>query len=376
MSGAPGRQGTNWKTMAWIGSAIGGAIVALILLVLFGAFLIQRNTFLHRYLLAEMVQIGEKSAGTKIAIGDYSIRWFPLQIMLRDVIVRGTGDALAPPLASLPRVEIGVSWRPLLDKKIEITQLILDRPAVYLAMDQFGKSNLPARPASQAPSSSRLQIFIEHAAVRGGHLRYADLPRKIEVNLPDLRVDVNQRAADQYSGVFGYGRGEIAMDGHSPLFQSAEINFTATDSGIDFESVHLATDTSQLNASGSMRGYSSPTVLADYHLMLSASELHSELPAVPLSGGEIELAGSLSYQAAAGAFQGQLAVRGAQALCDSRTSAVQLLCPEKMPLTLESRRGRWSSGLAARRRQQPGVSDPASSASSAPKRHCLVQFGG
>ena len=50
-----------------------------------------------------------------------------------------------------------------------------------------------------------------------------------------------------------------------------------------------------------MRGYSSPTVLADYHLMLSASELHSELPAVPLSGGEIELAGSLSYQAAAGA---------------------------------------------------------------------------
>ena len=191
----------NWKkALARIGSAIGAAIAAVILLVLLGAFLIQRNTFLHGYLLAKIVQIGDKSAGTEIAIGDYSIQWFPLQIALQDVIVRGREDALAPPLASLPRVEIGMSWRPSLDKKIEITQLILDRPAVYLATDQSGKSNRPARPASQQPSSSRLQIFIEHAAVRGGDLRYADLLHKIDVNLPDLRLDVNQRAADRYSG--------------------------------------------------------------------------------------------------------------------------------------------------------------------------------
>lgn len=301
----------NWKkALARIGSAIGAAIAAVILLVLLGAFLIQRNTFLHGYLLAKIVQIGDKSAGTEIAIGDYSIQWFPLQIALQDVIVRGREDALAPPLASLPRVEIGMSWRPLLDKKIEITQLILDRPAVYLATDQSGKSNLPARPASQQPSSSRLQIFIEHAAVRGGDLRYADLLHKIDVNLPDLRLDVNQRAADRYSGAFEYSRGEISADGRSPLFQSAEINFTATDSGINFESVHVATDTSQLTASGSMRDYSSPAVLADYHLMLSASELHRELPAVPLSGGEIDLAGSFSYQAAAGALLQALKTTG------------------------------------------------------------------
>ena len=284
MSGARKRQGMNWKkAAAWIASAIGGAIAAVILLVLFGAFLIQRNTFLHRYLLAKMVQIGEKSAGTEIAIGDYSIRWFPLQIALRDVIVRGREDALAPPLASLPRVQIGVSWRPLLHKKIEITELILDRPAVYLAMDPAGKSNLPARPASQQPFSSKLQIVIEHAAVREGDLRYADSARKIDVNLPDLRLDVNQRAADQYSGVFGYGRGEITADGHSPLFQSAEINFTATPSGIDFESVHVATDTSQLNASGSMQDYSSPD---------SARRLSTDVVSLRTAQG---IAGSASF---------------------------------------------------------------------------------
>jgi translocation and assembly module TamB len=320
MGGARERQGMNWKkALARIGGAIGCTIAAVLLLVLLGAFLIQRNTFLHRYLLAKMVQIGAKSAGTGIVIGDYSIRWFPLQITLRDVIVRGREDALTPPLASLPRVQIGVSWGPLLNKKIEIGQLILDHPGIYLAMDQSGKSNLPA-PAPQQPSSSKLQISIAHAAVRGGDLRYADLTRKIDVSLPNLRLDVNHRAADQYSGGFGYSGGEITADGHSPLFQSAEINFTATPSGINFESIHVATDTSQLNATGSMRGYSRPAVLADYHLTLSASELHKELPAVPLSGGEIELAGSLSYQAAAGALLHALKTTGRVSTPALRTS--------------------------------------------------------
>ena len=182
--------------------------------------------------------------------------------------------------------------------------------------------------------------------MREGDLRYADLARGIDVNLPDFRLDVNQRAANRYSGAFGYSRGEIAADGRSPLFQSAEINFTATDSGINFESVHVATDTSQLNATGSMRGYSSPAVLADYHLMLSASELHKELPAVPLSDGEIELAGSLSYQAAAGALLQALKTTGRVSTPALRASLSNMKLNDKRlsnsDLSLRSLSGNYS----------------------------------
>ena len=43
-----------------------------------------------------------------------------------------------------------------------------------------------------------------------------------------------------------------------------------------------------------MQGYSNPIVQADYQVRLSTADLHRELPQVPLSEGEIELAGSLS----------------------------------------------------------------------------------
>ena len=297
----------SWKkVVAWIG----GVIAIVVLLVPFGAFLIQRNTFLHRYLLAKMVQIGQKSAGSEMAIGDYSIRWFPLQITLRDVVVRGREEALARPLASIPRVEIGISWGPLLHKKIDLTELILDRPAVNFAIDESGRSNLPARPASRAPSSSKLQISVEHAAVRGGDLRYADSPRGIGANLADLHLDLKHGAADHYSGTVGYSDGEFTADGHPPLLQNAEISFAATQSGIDFKRIHVATELSQLNVTGTMQGYSSPVLQADYHVMLSPSELRRELPAVPLSGREIDLAGSLTYRAAAGSLLEALTTAG------------------------------------------------------------------
>ena len=76
------------KIAAWVG----GAVALLIVLVVGAAYLIQHNTFLHRYVLAKMMDVGEKSSGARIAIRDFGIRWIPLRVTLDDVTVRGTED--------------------------------------------------------------------------------------------------------------------------------------------------------------------------------------------------------------------------------------------------------------------------------------------
>src|SRR5580700_8016586 len=286
------------KIAAWAG----GAVALSIVLVVAAAYLIQQNTFLHRYLLAKMIQAGEKSSGARIAIRDFGIRWIPLRMTLEDVAVRGTDENTARPLASLPHVEIGIEWGEFLHKRVRLTELILDRPAVNLVVNDAGESNLPARPASSsAPPTSSLQVSVQHAAIRDGELRYNNSPGKIDADLADFHLDVNHGAAvDQYSGNLGYNKGEIALAGYAPLSHAIQISFAATRSGIAFERIHIGTESSQLNAKGSMKGYSNPVVQAEYQALLSTADLHRELPAVPLSGGEIELDGSLSYNAAAG----------------------------------------------------------------------------
>jgi translocation and assembly module TamB len=283
-----------------------GAIAMLILLVIVAAYLIQRNTFLHRDLLARMIQAGEKSSGAKIAIRNYRIRWLPLHLTLEGVIVRGNdsndSDTVRP-LANLPEVEIGIEWSALLHKRVNLTELVLEHPEVNLVINDAGKSNLPERPAaSQAPSGSSLQVTVQHAAVRSGDIRYNNLPRKIDADLAQFHLELNQTAASDYSGNLGYSEGEITVDGDVPLRHDAEIVFAAKHTGIAFEKIHIGTRSSELNAKATMQGYSNPLVHADYQALVSTADVHKGLPSVPLAAGEIELAGSLTYQDAGGSF--------------------------------------------------------------------------
>src|SRR5205085_521919 len=125
---------------------------------------------------------------------NYAIRWVPLHVTLEGVIVRGSDKDPATPLASLPRVEVGIGWNALLHKRVDLTELTLERPIVNLLVNDAGESNLPVPPASQSPPSTSTQVNVRHAAVRGGELRYNNMPRKIDADLADFRLEVNHGA--------------------------------------------------------------------------------------------------------------------------------------------------------------------------------------
>jgi translocation and assembly module TamB len=297
----------NWKKIvAWVGGGIGVSI----LLIVCAAYLVQRNTFLHRYLLGKMIQAAEKSSGAEIEIHNYAIRWVPLHVTLEGVTVRDT-EKNSRPFASLPRIEIGISWRALRHKSVDLTELILDQPIINVITDQSGRSNLPMPPAASGSSTSKLQVSIEHAAVRNGELRYNDAPRKIDADLVDFHADVSHSAGtDRYTGNLGYSRGQIEVDGYAPVHHGTEVSFTATNAGITFDRIHLSTARSQFNAKGVVRGYSSPVVEGQYEAALSTADLREQLQSLPLSGGDIDLAGSVSYRAVAGPALNSLKLSG------------------------------------------------------------------
>ncbi len=233
---------------------------------------------------------------------DYAIQWSPLRVTLKGVVVGGTEGNFAKPLADLPNVEIGLAWGALLHKRADLTQLILDRPAVNLGFNQAGRSNLPTRSGSEAPSASKLQIPVQHAAVRNGELRYNDSPRRIDADLAYFDLNINHDpAADRYSGNLEYQEGVLAIDGHTPLAHETQITFAATRSGVTFEKIQIATEHSKFNAKGVVEGYFRPSMKGEYQVLVSAEDLREELRVLSLSRGEIEIEGSLSYQSGVGA---------------------------------------------------------------------------
>ncbi len=89
-----------------------------------------------------------------------------------------------------------------------------------------------------------------------------------------------------------------------------QISFAATSAGVSFERIHISTALSQLDAKGVVQGYSNPAIDGQYQARVSTADLREQLRSVPLSGGEIELAGSLSYRAAAGPALNSLKLSG------------------------------------------------------------------
>jgi translocation and assembly module TamB len=298
----------KWKKIAvWAG----GGVAVLLLLILCAAYLIQQNTFVHRDLLGRMIQAAEKSSGAQIVIRDYAIRWVPLHVTLESVDVRGTEKDATRPLARLPRIEIGISWRALVHKSVDLTELILDRPIINVISDQSGRSNLPMRPVTSGSSTNKLLVSIEHAAVRNGELRYNDSPRKIAADLANFYVDVSHATgSEQYTGKLGYRKGEIAVDGYAPVQHDTDISFSVTSTGVTFDRIQISTALSQFNGKGVVRDYSNPNVEGQYQAIVSTADLREQLQTLPLSGGKIELAGALSYRAGAGPALNSLRLSG------------------------------------------------------------------
>lgn len=288
----------KWKEiLQWLGSGI----AVLLLLIISATYLIQKNTFLHRSLLTEMIQIGERSSGARITMRDYAIQWSPLRITLMGVVVRGRDLNVAKPFADLPHVEIGLAWGALLHRRVALTQLILDQPAVNLAFNQAGQSNLPTRSGSEAASANKLQISVQHAVVRNGDLRYNDLPRRIDADLAYFDLNINHDpATDRYSGNLEYQKGVLAIDGYRPLPHETQITFAATRSGVMVDKIRVGTEHSEFNAKGVVEGYFKSIVKVEYQVLVSAEDLREQLHVVPLSRGEIEIDGSLSYQSGVG----------------------------------------------------------------------------
>jgi len=289
-----------------------GVVAALILIILIAAILIQRNTFVHRYLLARAVQAAENASGAEISIGNFEIRWMPLRVTLEAVVVQGRKGVAGRPLAKLPKVQVGISWDALVHKRIDLTELVLDHPEINLLVNNASESNLPRRPNSAtAPSSSKFNIAIEHAEVRSGELRYNNVARKIDADLADFHADVSHNdGAAQYTGTASYSIGTISLGERAPLRHEAQIDFAATTDGITLQRIHVATQTSQLNAKGTVQNFSQPTVQGDYVILLSATDLRREISGVPLENGEIQLAGSLEYNAALGSGLAALSTSG------------------------------------------------------------------
>ncbi len=123
--------------------------------------------------------------GRDVSVGALHWTLYPTSVELDDVVIPGDRPG-APPVARVPRLEIHArltGWKGWLEPEIEISQVFVERPEVYLEVRRDGSNNLP-RFGTGGGGGGRAQIHLGAVVVERGrfHLGELELPLDLEAH--------------------------------------------------------------------------------------------------------------------------------------------------------------------------------------------------
>jgi len=169
---APGKGRRRLKTLVVV-------LVVLALLAVLVVWLTQTDLVRGRVLELARARLSE-TLSRDIQIGDleYSLR--PLQVIATDVVIPGTRPG--EPFAVIPRVRVTMGFEGFFRPTLNIEEVEVTRPEVWLTFYDDGTSNLPEVRGGQG--GGRLEVVIGHLLVEDGvaHLDQREIPLSVDAS--------------------------------------------------------------------------------------------------------------------------------------------------------------------------------------------------
>jgi translocation and assembly module TamB len=305
------------------------------------AYLVVHTKTFDRFLLAKLTEAVEARTEAPVEIKGIQIGWDYLGANLYGIKIYGEGGRLEPPLFQTDRLAIRLQWIPLFRGRVQLAELLLDRPVVHIRVNQQGQSNLP-RPSSAGTSSPAVKtlfdLAVRRVAIRSGHIYYNDAEIPLSADLADVGMTVGFRVpSGRYQGELSYKNGRVTYDHFTPVRHSARLQFTAGRSGMLISPLTVSTAQSRITFHATLTNYADPDVSGTYDALVSLQELARIMKSSRLPAGEVASAGTIGYRR----------VRG-QSLLQSLRMAGRVSSPHlgfhlrQVTAALESLRGTYS----------------------------------
>jgi AsmA protein len=289
--------------------AIGVVIVLLVVLVILLPFIIDLNRYQAQYL----PRI-EKALNRKVVLKDIRLMIIPrigvhlFALTILEDPAFGTG-----PFASFSSLDIGVKWRPLLNKRVEVEEVALRDPVITVIKNSQGVLNIstlsekvvrklqaPPPPPSKVPppAGSPFEglalLAFDRVSLKNGNIVYRDLSAEKpaenklqELNLVLKSVGLGKTADLHLTAVVQPVNLPVKLDG----------NIGPVKENLDLPSINLAVSVGKtvLNVKGSMRG-------GDVNLVITAPVINTaDLPVAlplkkPVQANDLKIAMEARYQ--------------------------------------------------------------------------------
>jgi translocation and assembly module TamB len=284
----------NWKkALAWTAVIIG----ALLVLLIVAGVLIARSSAFHHYLLAKIIQQTSEATGARVELVNFDVHPRALTADVYGLTVHGSEPAGEKPLLQVKKATVGLKIISILQRKVNLSELIIENPAVNLMVNREGRSNLPVPPPSNKKSSTNIfDLAVGHVLLTDGSINFRDRKLPLDANLFGLGVEIRfSQLERKYSGRLGYHSGTIHYAPLKALPHGLEASFDATPSELNLKPLVVFVGGSKFLLEATLNDYDkSPVARGRYHLVLHTQDFAGL--STTATAGDLTLAGTMNYR--------------------------------------------------------------------------------
>ncbi len=272
-------------------------VVILIVVVGVGGYLYLRSSSFQQFAIRKIAEAANEATGGRTEIGGLDFNLSTLTAHLYNVVVRGSESPDQPPLLRVDKLTVGLKIQSALQRKVSLSELLIEHPVVHMQVDRQGKSNLPQAPPSQ--SSSQTSVFdlaVRHAQLTNGEVNYNDKKTPVEADLYNLGTDIHfNRLTTSYSGSISYDNGHLQYAQYAPMPHSFSAKFSANPSVFSVESAAMKIGASEVSLHADVTNYSNPNVASEYDIRIHTQDFAAMSPTLK-PAGNLSLTGQIHYQ--------------------------------------------------------------------------------
>jgi translocation and assembly module TamB len=287
----------NWRKILRRTALFVGLLVAAIVVA---GFLVLRSQWFERAMLVEIVKKAQAETGGLLNIQRWDLRLQPLTIELYGIVLHGSEPVTAQPLLQIQKLTVGVKLGALLDRKVQLSELLIEHPIANLIVSRDGVNNLPTPPTKTKSNTTVWTLAVGHISLTRGEIFYNNTKSEIDANLYNLRTQIHfDPALTQYSGSVSYQNGTLRYLDYRALTHSLEARFSATPAGATLDSLLLRIGSSQVIAQGHLVNYASPDINASYRVVIHTQDF-SFLSQAAAPAGDLQIDGKMQCHDIAG----------------------------------------------------------------------------
>jgi translocation and assembly module TamB len=262
---------------------------------------------------ARHVVVGEleNMTGGRVELKDFHFDWVHLRATLDGLTIHGREAAAETPLLRVDHLLVEIRTESLWRRKISLSRLEIERPAVNLRVATDGTSNLPApraRRASDRPWRQRLfELSIGELRLDDGEISYNDARAPLSMNGRDLDFALDYELASGqplYLGEIAWKQMKVAAGRDLPFAFDASAKFTLAPDALHVTQLVVHLPHSTLDAQVDLASFAQPSWDFRYRGWLDLADVREILRKPRTPGGQVEFTGDGRYA------ENQLSLRG------------------------------------------------------------------